>query len=40
MKIAVRGKFLEETETALKVLKRFNFEISDDPDILITTQTP
>jgi len=36
MKIAVRGKFLEETETALKVLKRFNFEISDDPDILIT----
>jgi len=36
MKIAVRGKFLQEIEIASKILKRFNFEISDEPDFLIT----
>jgi NAD+ kinase len=35
MRIAVRGKFLAETETASRILKRFHFEISDEPDIII-----
>jgi len=35
MKIAVRGKFLEEAKTASKMLEKFNFEISDESDILV-----
>jgi NAD+ kinase len=35
MKIAVRGKFLEEVNAASKMLEKFDFEISDQPEILI-----
>lgn len=36
MKVAVRGKYPNEVDEAITTLKKYNLEISEDPDILIT----